>query len=64
MEPVHLMVALLDQNGSPIRPLLTMLNVDVMQLRCKLGEMLDRLPKVSCIGGDVQLSSALGALCN
>ena len=29
IEPVHLMVALLDQNGSPIRPLLTMLDVDV-----------------------------------
>ncbi|EGR2433131.1 TPA: ATP-dependent chaperone ClpB [Vibrio cholerae] len=64
IEPVHLMVALLDQNGSPIRPLLTMLNVDVMQLRSKLGEMLDRLPKVSGIGGDVQLSSALGSLFN
>ncbi len=44
IEPVHLMVALLDQNGSPIRPLLTMLDVDVMQLRSKLGETLDRLP--------------------
>ncbi|WP_072671316.1 ATP-dependent chaperone ClpB [Vibrio injensis] len=64
IEPVHLMVALLDQNGSPIRPLLTMLNVDVAQLRSKLGEMLDKLPKVSGIGGDVQLSGALGTLFN
>ncbi|EEX38896.1 ATP-dependent chaperone ClpB [Vibrio sp. Vb2880] len=64
IEPVHLMVALLDQNGSPIRPLLTMLDVDAMQLRSKLGEMLDRLPKVSGIGGDVQLSSGLGTLFN
>ncbi|NNN83726.1 ATP-dependent chaperone ClpB [Vibrio sp. A8-1] len=64
IEPVHLMVALLDQNGSPIRPLLTMLNIDVAQLRSKLGEMLDRLPKVSGIGGDVQLSGALGTLFN
>ncbi|MCG3730077.1 ATP-dependent chaperone ClpB [Vibrio cincinnatiensis] len=64
IEPVHLMVALLDQNGSPIRPLLTMLSVDVAQLRSKLGEMLDRLPKVSGIGGDVQLSNSLGSLFN
>ncbi|MCG3721627.1 ATP-dependent chaperone ClpB [Vibrio cincinnatiensis] len=64
IEPVHLMVALLDQNGSPIRPLLTMLSVDVAQLRSKLGEMLDRLPKVSGIGGDIQLSNALGSLFN
>ncbi|EGQ8924518.1 ATP-dependent chaperone ClpB [Vibrio parahaemolyticus] len=62
--PVHLMVALLDQNGSPIRPLLTMLDVDVTHLRSKLGEMLDRLPKVSGIGGDVQLSSSMGTLFN
>ncbi|EOX4422656.1 ATP-dependent chaperone ClpB [Vibrio alginolyticus] len=64
IEPVHLMVALLDQNGSPIRPLLTMLYVDVTHLRSKLSEMLDRLPKVSGIGGDVQLSSSMGTLFN
>ncbi|MGR5239045.1 ATP-dependent chaperone ClpB [Vibrio alfacsensis] len=64
IEPVHLMVALLDQSGSPIRPLLTMLDVDVTQLRSKLSEMLDRLPKVSGIGGDVQLSSSMGTLFN
>ncbi|MDE1236848.1 ATP-dependent chaperone ClpB [Vibrio aestuarianus] len=64
IEPVHLMVALLDQNGSPIRPLLTMLSIDVMHLRSKLGEILDRLPKVSGIGGDVQLSSAMGTMFN
>ncbi|OUJ28545.1 ATP-dependent chaperone ClpB [Vibrio parahaemolyticus] len=64
IEPVHLMVALLDQNGSPIRPLLTMLDVDVTHLRSKLGEMLDRLPKVSGIGSDVQLSSSMGTLFN
>ncbi len=64
IEPVHLMVALLDQNGSPIRPLITMLNVDVMHLRSKLGEILDRLPKVTGIDGDVQLSNGLGSLFN
>ncbi|ELA6608953.1 ATP-dependent chaperone ClpB [Vibrio alginolyticus] len=64
IEPVHLMVALLDQNGSPIRPLLTILDVDVTHLRSKLSEMLDRLPKVSGIGGDVQLSSSMGTLFN
>ena len=64
IEPVHLMVALMDQDGSPIRPLLTMLNVDVTQLRSKLSEILDRVPKVSGIGGDVQLSNAMGTLFN
>ena len=64
IEPVHLMVSLLNQDSSAIRPLLTMLNVDVVQLRSKLSEMLDRVPKVSGIGGDVQLSSAMGTLFN
>ncbi|MCL9781355.1 ATP-dependent chaperone ClpB [Vibrio sp. S4M6] len=64
IEPVHLMVALLDQDGSPIRPLMTMLDVDVTHLRSKLAEMLDSLPKVTGIGGDVQLSSAMGTLFN
>ncbi|MFA0053395.1 ATP-dependent chaperone ClpB [Vibrio echinoideorum] len=64
IEPVHLMVSLLNQDGSAIRPLLTMQNIDVVQLRSKLSEMLDRVPKVSGIGGDVQLSSAMGTLFN
>ncbi|WP_375752690.1 ATP-dependent chaperone ClpB [Vibrio sp. HN007] len=64
IEPVHLMVSLLNQDGSTIRPLLTMLSVDVVQLRSKLSEMLDRLPKVSGIGGEVQLSSQMGVLFN
>lgn len=64
IEPTHLMVALLNQDGSAIRSLLTMLNVDVVQMRSKLAEILDKLPKVTGIGGDVQLSSAMGQLFN
>ncbi|PSW09565.1 ATP-dependent chaperone ClpB [Photobacterium sanctipauli] len=64
IEPAHLMVALLNQDGSTIRPLLTLLNVDVTQLRSGLAELLDRLPKVSGIGGDVQLSHGMGMLFN
>lgn len=64
IEPVHLMVSLLNQDGSAIRPLLTMLNIDVVQLRSKLSEILDRVPKVSGIGGDVQLSNTMGTLFN
>ena len=64
IEPVHLMVSLLDQDGSPIRPLMTMLDVDVTNLRSKLAEILDSLPKVTGIGGDVQLSSGMGTLFN
>lgn len=64
IEPVHLMVALLDQDGSAIRPLLTLLSVDAAQFRSKLNELLDKLPKVTGTGGDVQLSSGMATLFN
>lgn len=64
IEPTHLMVALLNQDGSTIRPLLTLLNIDVAQLRSKLSEILDKAPKVTGIGGDVQLSSNMGVIFN
>ncbi|NAW65085.1 ATP-dependent chaperone ClpB [Photobacterium halotolerans] len=64
IEPVHLMMALMNQDSSTTRPLLTLLNVDITQLRSSLSEQLDRLPKVSGIGGDVQLSHGMGVLFN
>ncbi|MEZ8083673.1 ATP-dependent chaperone ClpB [Enterovibrio norvegicus] len=64
IEPVHLMVSLLNQDSSTIRPLMTLLNVDVSQLRSSLSELLDKLPKVSGTGGDVQLSHGMGMLFN
>lgn len=65
IEPVHLMIALLDQKGGSTRGLLTNANVNVNQLRSSLGDALDRLPTVS--GGDageVSISSSLGKLFN
>lgn len=65
IEPVHLMIALLDQEGGSARGLLTNANVNVNQLRSSLGDALDRLPTVS--GGDageVSISSALNKLFN
>ena len=64
IEPAHLMVALLNQEGSTVRPLLTLLNVDSTQLRSRLGEILERIPKVTGIGGEVQLSNSMGTLLN
>ncbi len=65
IEPVHLMTALLDQEGGTVRGLLTKAGVNVNQLRSKLGEALDHMPSVS--GGDageVHLSNELGKLLN
>src|SRR5512143_1123856 len=64
IEPVHVMIALLDQQGGTVRPLLAKADVNVNLLRSQLGEAVDRLPKVEGVGGDVQISNALGRLLN
>jgi len=64
IEPVHLMTALLDQDGGSIRHLLTQADTNVNKLRSQLGEAMDRLPSVEGIGGDVHLSNDLGRLLN
>jgi len=64
IEPVHLMLALLDQDGGTVRHLLTMSNVNVNGVRSKLGEAIDRLPQVEGNAGDVHLSNDLGRLLN
>ena len=64
IEPLHLMLAMLDQDGGTIRPLLTRSDVNVSQLRSQLGAALERLPQVENLGGDVHLSNDLGKLLN
>jgi ATP-dependent Clp protease ATP-binding subunit ClpB len=64
IEPIHLMVALLNQDNSSIRPLLTAAEIDANSLRWQLADELERLPKVSGTQGDIQLSSALNMLLN
>lgn len=64
IEPAHLLVALLDQQGGTVRPLLAQSGVNVNLLRSQLGEVLDRMPQVQGVGGDVQISNGLGRLLN
>ena len=64
IEPVHLMTALLDTEGSTCRQLLMVSGVDVSRLRSQLGRGLDRLPKIEGTGGDVHPSNALVKLLN
>jgi len=64
IEPAHLMVALLDQQGSSVRGLLTKAGVNVNLLRSQLGLALDRLPKVEGTGGDVHIGNELTKLLN
>ena len=64
IEPVHVMVALLDQQGGSVRHLLTQANVNVNALRSQLGVALDELPQVQGTGGDVQIANELGRVMN
>ena len=64
IEPIHVMIALLDQEGGSVRHLLTQSNVNVNRLRSQLGEAMDHLPQVQGQDGDVHLSNDMGRLLN
>ena len=57
IEPAHLMVSLLDQQGGSVRALLSKSGVNVNLLRSQLGDAIDRL-------GEVHFSSDLTKLFN
>ncbi len=64
IEPLHMMLALLDQEGGTVRGLLTKAGVKVQQLRSSLGQAIDRLPHVEGSAGEVHISNELGRLLN
>lgn len=64
IEPAHVLVAMLDQEGSGVRGLLTKSGANVNLLRSQLGDTLDRLPKVEGAGGEVHISNDLTRLLN
>ncbi|MDX2426762.1 MAG: Clp protease N-terminal domain-containing protein, partial [Cycloclasticus sp.] len=64
IEPTHLLIAMLDQQGASVRHLLNLAGVNVNKLRSSLGDALDRLPTVEGAAGDVQVSNDLSRLLN
>ena len=64
IEPAHVMLALLDQEGGSIRPLLIKAGADTTRLRSELLAMLDRLPRVEGTPGEVHVSNDLARLLN
>ena len=64
IDPVHVLIALLDQQGGSVRHLLDKSGVKVNLLRSQLGEALDKLPKVEGTPGEVHVSNDLGRLLN
>ncbi|AMK77477.1 MULTISPECIES: ATP-dependent chaperone ClpB [Methylomonas] len=64
IEPVHVMLALIDQEGGSIKPLLMQVGIQVNALRNELSKEIDRLASVSGSGGDVQISNELSRMLN
>jgi ATP-dependent Clp protease ATP-binding subunit ClpB len=64
IEPLHVLTALLDQQGGSVRHLLDKAGTNVNLLRSQLGEALDRLPKVEGSSGEVHISNELNRILN
>jgi len=64
LEPVHLLAALLEQSGGSTVPLLAQAGVNVPALRTRIGQVLDKLPKVAGQEGNINVSNDLNRLLN
>ncbi len=64
IEPVHVMTALLDQQGGSVTPLLAQAGINVPALRQRLGEALDKLPQVKGQEGNLNIGNDLTRLLN
>ena len=64
IEPVHLMTALLEQEGGSIKPLLAQIGINTQLLRTELNTELNRIATVSGSGGDLQISNESSRLLN
>ena len=64
IEPVHLLSALLDQQGGSSRPLLQKAGADIAGLAAGVAAAVDALPTVSGTAGEVHMSNDLGRILN
>ena len=64
IEPVHVLIALLDQQGGSVRHLLTQADVKVDLVRSQLGEAMEKLPSVEGGSGEVHISNDLNRVLN
>ncbi|MBQ0752683.1 MAG: ATP-dependent chaperone ClpB [Gammaproteobacteria bacterium] len=64
IEPAHLLLALLRQQGGSARPILQRAGANVADLDTAFQLALERLPVANDFSGDVQVSQSLGRLLN
>ena len=64
IEPAHLLLALIDQKGGSVRPLLSQTGFNLGELRTQLEKVVNDFPQVPDNEGEIAVSSALGKLLN
>ncbi len=64
MEAAHVLLAMLEHQGSSVYNIYANAGVDVAQLIARLQQQLESMSKVSGAGGEVHVSSALSGLLN
>src|SRR5690606_11835629 len=64
IEPLHLLLALIEQQQGSIKPLLLQVGFDLNSLRQQLSTAIDQLPTISNPTGDINLSQDLARLLN
>jgi|TARA_B110000881_G_scaffold15010_1_gene11224 ATP-dependent Clp protease ATP-binding subunit ClpB len=64
LTPLHLISALLNQQGGSTRPILAQMGVDVGKFDEDLSRLIDDLPRVVDSQGDIQMSPELAKLLN
>ncbi|MDO8826427.1 ATP-dependent chaperone ClpB [Methylophaga sp.] len=64
IEPAHLLLALLNQQGGTVKPLLAQSGVNVPAYQADLEAQLNRFPQVEGGNGDIRISSDLSRLLN
>jgi ATP-dependent Clp protease ATP-binding subunit ClpB len=64
IEPSHLLLTLIDQKGGSVRPLLSQTGFDVTDLRAKLQNLVEDLPKLTNSSGEISVSSDLAKMLN
>ncbi|MEX2366141.1 MAG: Clp protease N-terminal domain-containing protein, partial [Pseudohongiellaceae bacterium] len=64
IEPEHLILALIQQQGSSVKPMLAQAGFNIPALQQSLQEKIDGFATLNTPSGDVQLSSNLAKLLN
>lgn len=64
IEPEHLLMSMLEQEGSPVRPLLKQVGANLLQLRSQLNQSIDDLPRLERATGEIRVSETLARALN